>query len=216
MHAFASLAVALLFLSQDPKAEPFAKDIEAFEAKDKTHPPPENEIVFVGSSSIRMWKSSEAFPDLKIINRGFGGSQMADSVRYAERIILPYKPRIVVVFAGGNDINAKKTPETVLVDFKTLADKIHGALPRTKVCFISLFPNVARKSQDSQCQKVNELIEAFTRTDESLGYIDTASKMRAADGGPLPELLRPDGLHMNDDGYKIWNEIVGAVLRNAK
>jgi lysophospholipase L1-like esterase len=207
---------SLLFVAQDPKAEPFAKEIEAFEAKDKTSPPPEHEIVFVGSSSIRMWKSTEAFPDLKVINRGFGGSQMADSVHYAERIILPYKPRIVVVFAGGNDINAKKTPEKVAEDFKTLVGKIHGALPKTKVYFISLFPNVARKSQDAQCQKVNELIEAFTKTDERLGYIETASKMRAADGGPRPELLRPDGLHMNDDGYKIWNEIVGAVLRKAK
>jgi len=216
MHTVASLAVALLLLCQDPKAEPFAKEIEAFEAKDKTSPPPENEIVFVGSSSIRMWKSTEAFPDLKIINRGFGGSQMADSVRYAERIILPYKPRIVVVFAGGNDINAKKSPESVAADFKSLVGKIHGALPKTKVYYISLFPNVARKSQDPQCQKVNDLIDAFTKTDERLGYIDTASRMRATDGGPRPELLRPDGLHMNDDGYKIWNEIVGAVLRKAK
>src|SRR3982751_4834350 len=114
MHLLLNVAAALLVLAQDPKAEPFSKEIDAFETKDKTTPPPQNEIVFVGSSSIRFWKSTEAFPDLKIINRGFGGSQMSDSVHYAERIILPYKPRIVVVFAGGNDINAKKTPETVV------------------------------------------------------------------------------------------------------
>jgi len=213
LRCLLGLIVSLSALAQDPRAEPFAKEIEAFEAKDRTSPPPQNEIVIVGSSSIRMWKTAEAFPDLKVINRGFGGSQMSDSVRYAERIILPYKPRIVVVFAGGNDVNAKKTPEQVCADFKTLVGKIHDALPRTRVYFISLFPNVARKSQDAQCQKVNELIEAFTKTDERLGYIETASRMRSADGGPRPELLRPDGLHMNDDGYKIWNEVVGAVLR---
>jgi lysophospholipase L1-like esterase len=216
MRALPALLTALLALAQEPKAEPFIKEIEAFEAKDKTTPPPQNEIVFVGSSSIRLWKSTEAFPDLKIVNRGFGGSQMADSVRYAERIILPYKPRIVVVFAGGNDIAAKKTPEKVAADFKDLVGKIHGALPKTRVYFISLFPNVARKSQDAQCQKVNQLIEEYTKTDPLLGYIETASKMRAADGGPRPELLRADGLHMNDDGYKIWNEIVGTVLRKAQ
>ncbi|MBV8881866.1 MAG: hypothetical protein JO332_18045 [Planctomycetaceae bacterium] len=216
MHALLALAASLVVLAQEPKAEPFAKEIEAFEAKDKASPPPQNEIVFVGSSSIRLWKSTEAFPDLKVINRGFGGSQMADSVRYAERIILPCKPRIVVVFAGGNDIAAKKTPEKVFEDFKALVGKIHGALPKTQVYFISLFPNVARRTQDAQCQMVNELIEAYTKSDERLGYIDTASKMRAADGGPRPELLRADGLHMNDDGYKIWNEIVGAVLRKTK
>jgi lysophospholipase L1-like esterase len=213
MRTLLALSAATLVWSQDPKAEPFAKDIAAYEAKDKTSPPPENEIVFVGSSSIRMWKSTEAFPDLKVINRGFGGSQMSDAVKYADRIILPYKPRIVVVFAGGNDINSGKTPEQVADDFKTLASKIHGALPRTKVYYISLFPNVKRKSQDARCQKANELVEAFCRTDGRLGYIDTATRMRAADGGPRPELLRDDGLHMNDDGYKIWNEIVGAVLR---
>lgn len=216
MPLLLSLAATLLVLAQDPKAEPFAKEIEAFEAKDRTSPPPQNEIVFVGSSSIRLWKSTEAFPDLKIINRGFGGSQMSDAVRYAERIILPYQPRVVVVFAGGNDINAKKSPEKVFEDYKALVAKIHEALPRTKVYFISLFPNVARKSQDAQCRKVNQLIEEYSRSGPFLGYIETESKMRAADGGPRPELLRADGLHMNDDGYKIWNEVVGAELRKAQ
>jgi len=203
---------ALVLLGQD-KADKWEKDIAAFEAQDKTAPPPPNEIVFVGSSTIRMWKTAEAFPDLKVINRGFGGSEIADSVKYADRIILPYKPRIVVVFAGGNDINAGKTPERVADDFKALAAKIHAALPKTRIYYLSLFPNVKRRAQDEKCVQVNELIRAFTKTDERMGYVDTATKMRAADGGPRPELLRDDGLHMNDDGYKIWNEIVGAVLR---
>lgn len=213
MPTLLSLTVALLLQAQDPKSPPFLKDIEAFEAKDKQSPPPENEIVFVGSSSIRFWKSTEAFPDLKIINRGFGGSMMSDSLYYCDRIITNYKPRIVVVFAGGNDINAKRTPERVADDYKALCAKIHEKLPKTKIYFISLFPNVQRKSQDPACQQANKLIEAFSKTDPRLGYIDTQSKMRAEDGGPRPDLLRADGLHMNDDGYKIWNEIVGAVLR---
>lgn len=211
MRTLLALFVATV-LVQD-KADKWEKDIAAFEAKDKAAPPPQNEIVFVGSSTIRMWKTAEAFPDLRVINRGFGGSEIADSLTYAERIILPYKPRIVVVFAGGNDINSGKTPEQVAGDFKALAGKIHGALPKTKIYYLSLFPNVKRRAQDEKCVKVNELIQAFTKTDERLGYVDTASKMRAADGGPRPELLRDDGLHMNDDGYKIWNEIVGALLR---
>jgi len=211
----AILALLLLALTQESKTEPFAKEIEAFEAKDKLNSPPENEIVLVGSSSIRLWKSTEAFPDLKIINRGFGGSQMSDSVRYADRIILPYKPRIVVVFAGGNDINAKKTPEQVVEDFKALVAKIHGALPKTKIYYISINPNVARKSQEPKCRKANELIEQFTKSDPRLGYIDTAGHMCGEDGGPRPEILRQDGLHLNDDGYKIWNEVVGAVLRKS-
>jgi lysophospholipase L1-like esterase len=195
------------------KGDKWEKDIAAFEARDRTAPPPQNEIVFVGSSTIRMWKTAEAFPDLQVINRGFGGSEIADAVKYADRIVLPYKPRIVVVFAGGNDINAGKMPDQVANDFKALVAKIHGALPRTKIYYLSLFPNVKRRAQDEKCIKVNELIQSFTRTDERLGYVDTAARMRAADGGPRPDLLRDDGLHMNDDGYKIWNEMVGAVLR---
>ena len=214
MHSLLVL-VALLGLQAQGTSKPdrWEKDIAAFEEQDKASPPPTNEIVFVGSSSIRMWKSSEAFPDLKVINRGFGGSEMGDAATYAERIILPYKPRIVVVFAGGNDINAGKSPEQVADAFKSLVGKVHAALPKTKVFYISLFPNVKRRAQDEKCCKANELIQAYTKSDERLGYIDTASKMRAADGGPRPELLRDDGLHMNDDGYKIFNEIVGAVLR---
>jgi lysophospholipase L1-like esterase len=204
--------LAVAFLAQE-KADKWEKDIAAFEEKDKASPPPQNEIVFVGSSTVRMWKTAEAFPDLKVLNRGFGGSQISDSVKYADRIILPYKPRIVVVFAGGNDINVGKAPEQVAEDFKSLVGRIHAALPKTKVYYISLFPNVKRREQDAKCVKVNELIQAFLKTDERLGYIDTAKAMRAADGGPRPELLADDGLHMNPDGYKIWNEIVGAVLR---
>jgi lysophospholipase L1-like esterase len=213
MHRLLVLVALLGLQTQDAKPDKWEKDIAAFEEKDKASPPPTNEIVFVGSSSIRLWKSTEAFPDLKVINRGFGGSEMGDAAKYAERIVLPYKPRVVVVFAGGNDINAGKSPEQVADAFKSLVGKVHAALPKTKVYYISLFPNVKRRAQDEKCCKANELIHAFTKTDERLGYIDTASKMRAADGGPRPELLRDDGLHMNDDGYTIWNEMVGAVLR---
>lgn len=210
-----TLLVLLAALAVQDKTDRWEKDIAAFEAKDRTSPPPQNEIVFVGSSTIRMWKTDEGFPDLKVINRGFGGSQIADAVRYADRIILPHKPRLVVLFAGGNDINVGKTPEQVADDFKKLVGKIHAALPKTKVYYLTLFPNVKRKEQDAKCVRVNELVQAFTKTDDRLGYIDTAAKMRAADGGPRPELLLLDGLHMNPDGYKIWNEMVGAVLRGA-
>src|SRR5262245_54068620 len=138
MRNLVALAATLIsFLSQDAKADKWEKDIAAFEAQDKLKPPPENEIVFVGSSTIRMWKTADAFPDLKVINRGFGGSEISDAVRYADRIVLPYRPRIVVVFAGGNDINAGKTPEKVADDFKALVAKIHGALPRTRVYYLS-------------------------------------------------------------------------------
>ena len=130
MHTLLALVALLGLQAQEAKSDKWEKDIAAFEEKDKAAPPPENGIVFVGSSSIRMWKTAEAFPDLKVVNRGFGGSEMGDATKYAERIVLPYKPQTVVVFAGGNDINAGKSPEQVADAFKTLVGKIHGALPK--------------------------------------------------------------------------------------
>jgi lysophospholipase L1-like esterase len=187
--------------------------IAAFEAADKAEPAPRDGIVFVGSSSIRLWDVKKAFPDLPCVNRGFGGSHMGDSAYFAERIVIPYKPRIVVVFAGGNDIAAGKSPEQVCQDFQELVGKIHAALPKTKIYFVSLFPTVARWKLDDNMRRANELIEAFTKSNARLGYIDTRTKMTAEGGGPRPELLRADNLHMNDKGYTIWNEIVGPILR---
>ena len=188
-------------------------DIKKFEEEDRKSPPPAEGIVFIGSSSIKLWKAKEAFPDLPVINRGFGGSEMADAARYADRIVTPCKPKTVVVFSGGNDINAGKTPEQVADAFKELVKKVHAALPKTKVYAISLFPNVKRAAQDEKCRKANELIEAFTKTDERLGYINVRPRMESPEGKARPELLREDGLHMNDEGYKIWDELVGKTLR---
>lgn len=200
------LALALLFLSQ--AQDRWEKDIAAFEAKDKESPPPQGGIVFVGSSTIRMWKTQESFPDLKVVNRGFGGSAIADAVKYADRIVLPPKPRLVLLFAGGNDINSGKTPEQVFEDYKAFVKKVHDALPRTRVLFLSLFPNVARAAQDEKCRALNALIEAHAKTDERLGYIDVASKMRSPEGKARPELLLKDGLHMNADGYALVSGLV--------
>ena len=190
-------------------------DIRKFEEADKKSPPPQEGVVFVGSSSIRLWKVNEAFPDLPCVNRGFGGSEMADAAKYADRIVTPYKPRTVVVFSGGNDINSGKTPEQVCEAFEELAKKIHASLPKTKIYYITLFPNVKRAAQDEKCKEVNRLIQAFTKTDDRLGYVDTRSKMESPEGKARPELLRDDGLHMNDEGYKIWNGIVGPLLRSS-
>lgn len=205
-----NLLALLVVLSLQDKWE---AEIRKFEEEDRKSPPPAEGIVFVGSSSIRLWKVKEAFPDLPCINRGFGGSEMADAARYADRIIVPYKPRTVIVFSGGNDINAGKTPEQVADAFKDLARKVHAALPKVKIYYVSLFPNVKRAAQDENCRKANELILAFTKTDERLGYVDVRSKMEASDGKARPELLQEDGLHMNTEGYKIWNSLVAPLLR---
>lgn len=195
------------------ESRPFAKDINVFTASDTTNPPPRGAILFIGSSSIRLWKTlKEDFPDLRVINRGFGGSQVIDSVNYADRIVFPYKPRHIVMYAGGNDINAKKSPQQVFADFKAFVATVHAELPRTKISYISIAPNPARWAQIAQVREANRLIEEFTRQDQQLAFIDTFSHMLGADGQPLPDIYVDDRLHMNPKGYAIWKDVVGRHL----
>ena len=193
--------------------QPFAAEIETFEASDKTNPPPAGAILFIGSSSIRLWKSlAQDFPGHKVINRGFGGSQVIDSVNYADRIVLPYKPRLIVMYAGGNDINGGKSPEQVLADYKSFVTKVHSALPQTKIAYISIAPNPARWVQVERVKAANHLIEAHTKTDPRLTFINVFPKMLGEDGQPKPDIYVADRLHMNEKGYALWKGIVAPYL----
>jgi lysophospholipase L1-like esterase len=205
--------VALRALPQTANVQPFAAEIAAFEASDKTNPPPSGAILFIGSSSIRLWKTlAQDFPKHKVFNRGFGGSQIIDSVNYAERIVLPYKPRLIVLYAGGNDINAGKSAEQVFADYKAFVAKVHAALPGTPIAYISIAPNPARWSQVDRVKAANRMIEAHTKTDPRLMFINVFPKMLGEDGQPRPDIFVEDRLHMNAKGYAIWKESVGAHL----
>jgi lysophospholipase L1-like esterase len=194
-------------------ARPFENEIKAFEAMDKTNPPPTGAVLFIGSSSIRLWKTlADDFPKHRVINRGFGGSQIIDSVNYADRIVLPYKPRLIVLYAGGNDINAGKSSEQVFADYKAFVKKVHAALPKTRIDYISIAPNPARWAQVERVRAANNLIEAYTKTDKGLVFIDVFPKMLGEDGQPRPEIYGPDRLHMNAKGYELWKGLVGPYL----
>jgi lysophospholipase L1-like esterase len=190
------------------------KDIGTFEAQDRTNPPPKNAVLFIGSSSIRLWKTlAQDFPELKVINRGFGGSQIADSVSFVDRIVVPYRPARIVMYAGGNDINAGKTPEEVARDFKEFVAKVHAKLPETRIAYVSIAPNPARWAQVERVKRANELIREFTGTDKRLQFIDVFRHMLGEDGKPLPEIFVEDRLHMNEKGYAIWRRVVEPALK---
>jgi lysophospholipase L1-like esterase len=166
-------------------------------------------IVFVGSSSIRLWKTlAQDFPGYPVLNRGFGGSQIIDSLYFADRIILPYRPRLVVLYAGANDLNAGKTADQVFGDFSALAAKIHAALPQTRIAFISIAGNPARWAQVDRVREANRRIQRYCATDPRLAFIDVFSHMLGPDGLPKPEIFADDRLHMNEKGYTIWKELV--------
>jgi len=192
---------------------PFEKEIAAFEAADKKATPPKDAVLFVGSSTIRIWTTlTEDFPKLIVINRGFGGSQIADSVRYADRIIISYHPRRIVLYAGDNDLAAGKSPEQVLHDFAELVDKVHAALPGVPISFISIKPSIAREKLMTQILDANRLIESYAKTHKDVDYIDIVPVMIDGNGKPRKELFRADGLHMSRKGYELWVPIIAAKI----
>ena len=185
--------------------ERWERDIAAFEAADRTNPPPRNAVLFIGSSSIRLWKTlSSDFPEHRVINRGFGGSEISDTVHFTDRVVLPYRPRLIVMYAGGNDINAGESPEQLLADFKEFVTRVHAALPQTRIAYISVAPNPARWSQADRIRAANQLIRDFTRRDARVRVIDDFTAMLGGDGAPRPELFVDDQLHMNAEGYALW------------
>jgi lysophospholipase L1-like esterase len=195
------------------KSDRWQPAIAAFQAADATNRPPANCIIFVGSSSIRGWKTlAQDFPGLPVVNRGFGGSQLADSVNYADQLITAYHPREVVIYAGGNDINAGKAPELVFGDFAALVKKIRTGAPKAKIAYISVAPNPSRWAQVEKVRKLNSLIEAYCRQ-HGYAFVNVFPLMLGPDGLPKPDIFVSDRLHMNAKGYAIWKEAVGPYLK---
>jgi len=191
-----------------PKPSRWEKTIQHIEARDKKSPPPKGEILLCGSSSARGWNVQKYFPNLKVTNRGFGGSQVHDSTQFADRIILPFQPRIILLYAGDNDIASGKAPELVFENFKLFVAKIHAALPKTKIVYIAIKPSTARWRMVEKMRAANRLIADHTKTDERLAYVDIDTPMIGKDGKPRAELLAKDGLHLSPAGYELWTSLV--------
>jgi hypothetical protein len=191
------------------------KDIAAFERMDQTNPPPKGGIEFIGSSTIARWKTlAQDFPGQPVFNRGFGGSQLADSTCYAPRIIFPYAPRMVLLRAGGNDLWAGETPEDVFSDFKDFVATVHGKLPDTTIVFISWDPTPSRWKQHDKELELNRLVKDYVaqKPEWRLQYIETYDLPLGPDGRPRPELFGPDQLHFNAAGYKLLADRVRPYL----
>ena len=194
-------------------SEKWEKEIAAFEGADREQPPEKGGIVFIGSSSIKKWTTLAAdFPHHRVLNRGFGGSEIADSVHFADRIVIPYAPRMVVLYAGGNDINNGKSPEQVFADFRAFYEKVRAALPEAAIACISIAGNPKRWAQVEQVKAANGMIAAFLKDKPRATFINVFPRMLGADGLPLPDIFVADQLHMNAKGYELWRDFIGPYL----
>ncbi len=199
----------------DPVSSPqWAQDMAAFAAQDAKDPPPAHPVVFTGSSSVRMWASlADDFPGVPVLNRGFGGSQLRDAVWYADQVAVRYAPREVVLYAGDNDIDAGRTPQQVLADFRAFVARIRRDLPGVPIAWIAIKPSLARVDQLPAQREANALVRAEAARMRDVAFIDVATPMLGDDGRPRPELFGEDGLHMNRAGYALWRQVVAPYLR---
>lgn len=191
------------------RAKEWEREIGAFLEIDRKQTPPRDAVLFVGSSTIRMWTSlREDFPQLRVINRGFGGSRLEDLVFFAPKIVAPYKPRTIVVYSGENDIEAGQPAENVLADFKAFVAFRDANLPRTPVVYLSMKPSILRWRLWPEMKRGNDLIAAESRLHKRVVFVDLARWMLGADGKPMPDIFLADNLHLNARGYAILRDAV--------
>lgn len=207
MVVLATMVMATAGLRAQEPIDPnrWESTMQKFEAEDKQSGPPKGDIVFIGSSSIARWTNlAESFPNLKVVNRGFGGSEMSESAKYAPRVVVPRAPRIVVLYTGENDLNRGLTPDAVATDFSTFARNIRTALPATRIVVIGLKPSLLRWKLRDAMHETNKMIRTRCAADRNCVYVDPWPSMIGKDGTPKPELFVDDGLHMTPEGYKAW------------
>lgn len=199
----------------DPVSAPeWVDDMRRFAAQDAATPPPAHPIVFTGSSSVRLWLTlNEDFPGKPVLNRGFGGSQLRDVVHYADQLAIHYRPRMIVVYAGDNDINAGRTPPQVLSDFRALVARIRRDLPKVPIVYLSIKPSPSRAAQLDAQREANALVRAEAAKWPQVEFVDIFTPMLGADGQPRAELFVEDRLHMNAAGYALWRKIVAPYLK---
>ncbi len=215
-HALLALLLGAFTVIMPVLAQPgpdrWEQAIQAFEESDRINPRPKGGIVFLGSSSFRRWDLDRWFPGKGLINRGFGGSQMADALRYLDRVVLPLKPRMLFVYEGDNDIGNGKSPGTVVREFRQLVANVHEVLPETRIVFFGVKPSIRRWHLIAEVREANARIQAIAEGHPLLGFIDTATGILGPDGKPRPDLFVDDGLHLNDAGYAIWADLVAPYL----
>ena len=196
----------------DPDPGRFEEEINRFEEFDSKNSFSQDAILFVGSSSIRFWKTAEAFPFMPVINRGFGGSHFSDLQYYYEELVHPYAPSVVVLYEGDNDIAAGKSSDQVFEDYVEFTNQLTSDFPDAQLVFVPIKPSSSRWDKWPQMKEVNQRIEEHMSENSNFYYVDLASPILGSDGKPDNSLFLDDQLHLNEDGYAKWNEAIRPTL----
>ncbi|RPH90652.1 MAG: hypothetical protein EHM72_18920 [Calditrichaeota bacterium] len=214
------LLVFLLFLplqaQNDPDPLRFQAEIDDMALWDKKNALPEHPVLFLGSSSIRMWTTALSFPELPVVNRGFGGAHLSDMLYYKNDILLKYlAPACIVIYCGDNDIASGKSAKRVFGDLVTLCNFSLAAFPQTKLIYIAVKPCPSRWNFWPEANKLNEMIRELAEAEENLIFADIATPMLATGNPPAAELFLEDQLHLSDKGYQMWTSVIAPLLQQA-
>jgi hypothetical protein len=213
MLVFALLASGF---AQEAAMPRFASAIDAFVASDRTAPPPQKGILFIGSSIFRQWETvAKDMSPLPAFNRAFGGSRTADILTHMDRIVLPYEPKVIVYYCGSNDINADIAPVTIAANFRTFAERVHAKLPQTKLLYVSINRAPQKRSRWPDVDQANRLIEEYTKSDPRLKFVDVNPALFDAKGEPRMELYRVDKLHFKIPAYREFTRIIRPAVEAA-
>jgi lysophospholipase L1-like esterase len=209
----------LVLNAQDKPAEnpagKWEETIRQFEQWDSKNTFPSDAVLFVGSSSIRMWPTRECFDGLDVINRGFGGSQISEVKYFVERIVLCYEPKVIVFYAGDNDVAAGKNARRVLDDYKEFVKLVHVEQPGVRIIYVGIKPSGSRWSLWPVMNEANMMIKDFSGKNGRLFYFDSATPLLDSDGKPNPAFFLKDQLHLNDKGYEIWTKLIRPIINEA-
>jgi len=196
----------------DPDPNRFAAEMKAFAEWDSKNAAPAHPVLFVGSSTVRLWRTRDSFPQWPVINRGFGGSHISDVLHFADRVVLPYEPQVIVFYAGDNDITSGKSAERVLADYRRFTALVHARRPQTRIVFLGIKPSRSRWTLWPEMKKANDLIQELGRNDPRLLFADLSAPLLGSDGLPRPELFLADRLHLSPKGYEVWSQALAPVL----
>lgn len=210
MNIFKKLFLIFVFansLATLKAQEPFAAEIKKFAAADSAAAPVSGQIMLYGSSTFRFWKTAEtdcAFKDLKVVNRGFGGSQTVDAIRYFERVVVPHRPKYLFFYEGDNDLNAGKSVDSVYQDIAFFVKNLRKTLPNTRFVFFSVKPSPSRIALLNKQKDLNKRVYQLAKQTKNMYYLDLVTPMLDATGQPTSSIFIQDNLHMNADGYALW------------
>jgi lysophospholipase L1-like esterase len=220
-RAVSTLIMAAILLSTSNAAQAqtpdlqqrFEKKVREYEAADRANPPPKGAILFAGDSQFYRWNSiHEDLPGYTLINRGIDSFQFPDLLRYLDRLVLPYEPRLIVLHVGGNDIHHGRTPAQVLADLQAFVARVHARLPNTRIVYSSVTPGPGRWDEAPQRKEANRTLQEYIATQPGLGFVDLWNAMLTAEGLPREELWVADRVHPNHAGYLIRAELTKPLL----